>query len=104
MNCIKIHSDLRKVGKIFSEHGFKAYLVGGAVRDAIMKKEESDWDLATDATPEQVKAIFRRVIPTGIAHGTVTIHIFGREIETTTFRTESDYSDGRHPELNTPPQ
>ena len=98
MNCIKIHSDLRKVGKIFSEHGFKAYLVGGAVRDAIMKKEESDWDLATDATPEQVKAIFRRVIPTGIAHGTVTIHIFGREIETTTFRTESDYSDGRHPD------
>ncbi|MBP5747770.1 MAG: CCA tRNA nucleotidyltransferase, partial [Treponema sp.] len=98
MNCIKIHSDLRKVGKIFSEHGFKAYLVGGAVRDAIMKKEESDWDIATNATPQEVCSIFRKVIPTGIAHGTVTIHIFGREIETTTFRTESDYSDGRHPD------
>lgn len=98
MKHIKIHPDLQKVGKIFNNNGFKAYLVGGAVRDALMKKEESDWDIATNATPEQVSRIFRKVVPTGIAHGTVTIHIFGHQIETTTFRTESEYTDGRHPD------
>jgi len=98
MTKIKIPADLQKVNDLFSSHGFKAYLVGGAVRDTILGKEMHDWDLATDATPEQVMEIFHHVIPTGIAHGTVTIHIFGHEIETTTFRTESDYSDGRHPD------
>lgn len=98
MNRIKIHQDLQKIGKIFEKNGHKAYLVGGAVRDSLLKKEVNDWDLATDASPQQVMKIFHKVIPTGIAHGTVTIHIFGRQIETTTFRTESEYSDGRHPD------
>ena len=98
MNRIRIPSDLVKVNEIFKKNGYKAYLVGGAVRDMLRKKEVHDWDLATNATPEQVMKIFHRVIPTGIAHGTVTIHIFGHDIETTTFRTESTYSDGRHPD------
>lgn len=98
MNKIKIPTELIKVNKIFNDNGFKAYLVGGAVRDYLRDRESHDWDIATNATPEQVMKIFRKVIPTGIAHGTVTIHIFGREIETTTFRTDSDYSDGRHPD------
>ncbi len=98
MNSIAIPSELKKVNEIFKRNGFKAYLVGGAVRDIIRKKEGHDWDLATNATPQQVMKIFHRVIPTGIAHGTVTIHILGKEIEATTFRTESDYSDGRHPD------
>ena len=63
-----------------------------------MGKEPSDLDLTTDATPEQVMRIFNKVIPTGIAHGTVTVHFMKEEIEVTTFRTESDYSDGRHPD------
>src|SRR5574344_2874173 len=98
MTRIKIPQDLQKVDELFTSHGFKAYLVGGAVRDTILGKEMHDWDLATNATPEQVMSIFHHVIPTGIAHGTVTIHIFGHEIETTTFRTEAAYSDGRHPD------
>ena len=98
MQHINLPCDLKKVGNIFKKNGFKAYLVGGAVRDMLLKKEGHDWDLATNATPKQVMSIFHRVIPTGIAHGTVTIHIFGHEIETTTFRTESDYTDGRHPD------
>lgn len=98
MNQIKIPSELQKVNEIFSQNGFKAYLVGGAVRDTVLGKGINDWDIATDATPEQVMKMFRKVIPTGIAHGTVTIHIFGHEIEATTFRTEADYSDGRHPD------
>ncbi|MBQ0039912.1 MAG: HD domain-containing protein [Treponema sp.] len=95
---VKIPEALKKVSDIFNTNGYCVYLVGGAVRDMIMGKEVHDYDLATDATPEQVMKIFRKVIPTGIAHGTVTIHIFGMQLETTTFRTEADYSDGRHPD------
>lgn len=98
MHSIKIPLVLQKMNSIFEENGFKAYLVGGAVRDALMGKEPSDWDLTTNATPEQVMQIFHKVIPTGIAHGTVTVHFMKEEIEVTTFRTESDYSDGRHPD------
>ena len=98
MNSIAIPQELKKVNEIFTENGFKAYLVGGAVRDILRNKEGHDWDIATDATPQQVMKIFRRVIPTGIAHGTVTIHILGKEIEATTFRTDGSYSDGRHPD------
>lgn len=98
MNHIKIPDILKKMNEIFVQHGHKAYLVGGAVRDMLMGKEPHDWDVTTDATPEQVMSIFRKVIPTGIAHGTVTVHFMKNEIEVTTFRTESDYSDGRHPD------
>jgi tRNA nucleotidyltransferase/poly(A) polymerase len=98
MNKIKIPVILQKMNNIFEKNGFKAYLVGGAVRDMFMNKEASDWDVATDATPEQVVSAFKKVIPTGIAHGTVTVHFMGEEIEVTTFRIEQGYSDGRHPD------
>jgi putative nucleotidyltransferase with HDIG domain len=61
-------------------------------------KEAQDWDLATDARPEELMSRFRRVIPTGIKHGTVTIRYKGYSMEVTTFRTESSYSDGRRPD------
>ena len=95
---MKIPHELKKMNEIFSANGYKAYLVGGAVRDLLLGKEAHDWDVATNATPEQVTSIFHKVIPTGIAHGTVTVHILGKEIEVTTFRTESGYTDGRHPD------
>ena len=95
---VKIPETLKKVAEIFNRNGYSVYLVGGAVRDMIMGKGVHDYDLATDATPEQVMNIFHKVIPTGIQHGTVTVHIFGMQLETTTFRTEADYSDGRHPD------
>lgn len=98
MNKIKIPVILQKMNNIFEKNGFKAYLVGGAVRDMFMNKEASDWDVATDATPEQLISAFKKVIPTGIAHGTVTVHFMGEEIEVTTFRIEQGYSDGRHPD------
>lgn len=98
MNKIKIPVILQKMNNIFEKNGFKAYLVGGAVRDMFMNKAASDWDVATDATPEQVISAFKKVIPTGIAHGTVTVHFMGEEIEVTTFRIEQGYSDGRHPD------
>lgn len=98
LSKIRIPDELVRVNRIFSKNGFKAYLVGGAVRDICLGREGHDWDLATDARPEQVMQLFHSVIPTGIAHGTVTIRIFGRELETTTFRAEAGYSDGRHPD------
>ena len=86
------------MNQIFNENGFKAYLVGGAVRDIFLKKQASDLDVATNATPQDVMRIFKFVVPTGFEHGTVTVHFMNQEIEVTTFRTESGYSDGRHPD------
>ncbi len=95
---IEIPQILQKMNEIFVKNGFHAYLVGGAVRDMLMGKEISDWDVTTDAQPQDVMRIFKKVIPTGIDHGTVTVHFMKEEIEVTTFRTEGDYSDGRHPD------
>lgn len=95
---IKLPPLLIDFGKIFTAAGFKAYLVGGAVRDMFMKKPAHDWDVATNASPQDVIRLFKFVVPTGIEHGTVTVHYKGVEIEVTTFRTESGYSDGRHPD------
>lgn len=95
---IKLDSTLIEFGKIFSKAGYKAYLVGGAVRDMLMKVPAHDWDVATNATPQDVIKLFKFVVPTGIEHGTVTVHYKGNEIEVTTFRTEAGYSDGRHPD------
>ena len=95
---MKLPDLLKAFGKTFSDAGFKAYLVGGAVRDMLMKVPAHDWDVATNATPQDVIKLFKFVVPTGIEHGTVTVHYKGCEIEVTTFRTESGYSDGRHPD------
>ena len=92
-----VPSLLKEISKYFTGAGFSVYLVGGAVRDFLLKKSASDWDIATNAPPEEVRRLFRRTIPTGIAHGTVTIIYKQRHIECTTFRTEADYTDGRHP-------
>ncbi|HZJ54907.1 MAG TPA: [cytidine(C)-cytidine(C)-adenosine (A)]-adding enzyme [Myxococcaceae bacterium] len=78
--------------------GHEAWLVGGGVRDLLRGGHPKDWDVATDAVPEQVLKLFRRVIPTGIAHGTVTVLVPGGQVEVTTFRAESAYVDGRRPE------
>lgn len=98
MNRVKIPVELKKMHEIFSKNGYEAYLVGGAVRDMLLGKDASDWDVTTNANPADVMRIFHKVIPTGIAHGTVTVHFMKREIEVTTYRTEAGYSDGRHPD------
>ena len=95
---IKIYSVLKDFYSHFEKAGFKAYLVGGAVRDIFLHKKPHDFDVATNATPQDVMKLFKTVIPTGFEHGTVTVHFEGLEIEVTTFRTESGYSDGRHPD------
>ncbi len=79
--------------------GHEAFVVGGAVRDLIRDLHPDDYDLATSATPEEVQQLFPRVIPTGIDHGTVTVLHRRKTLEVTTFRTESGYSDARHPDF-----
>lgn len=98
MKTIKIPIILQKMSNFFLEAGFESWLVGGAVRDTLRGKTISDFDLATNAQPEQVIKLFKRVIPTGIEHGTVTVIFMGHHIEVTTFRTEKDYTNGRHPD------
>ncbi len=89
---------LQKMIPFFTNAGFEAWLVGGAVRDMIRGKTASDFDLATNASPQEVSSLFSHVIETGIDHGTVTVIFMGEHIEVTTFRTESTYTDGRHPD------
>jgi putative nucleotidyltransferase with HDIG domain len=109
---VNIHPAVKEAAAVFNQAGKQAYLVGGAVRDLLRSRKAKDWDLATDARPEEVIALFHRrktegdarqqaksfVIPTGIKHGTVTVHYRGLSMEVTTFRSESGYSDGRRPD------
>jgi poly(A) polymerase/tRNA nucleotidyltransferase (CCA-adding enzyme) len=83
---------------VFAEAGFACFVVGGALRNLAMGEDPEDYDIATDASPDAVQRLFRRTIPTGIKHGTVTVLIKGNSFEVTTFRTEGRYSDGRRPD------
>lgn len=80
--------------------GYAAYAVGGCVRDSLLGRTAHDWDLCTSALPQQVMELFgaEQCIPTGLQHGTVTVKYGGQLYETTTFRTEGSYTDGRHPD------
>lgn len=82
----------------FDSKGFEAYLVGGCVRDMAMGKKPVDYDITTNARPGDVAGMFDNVVPTGIKHGTITVVYGGFSVEITTFRSESGYSDFRHPD------
>ena len=79
------------------QHGYEAYAVGGCVRDSLLGREADDWDITTSASPQEVKALFRRTIDTGIQHGTVTVMLDKEGFEVTTYRIDGEYEDGRHP-------
>ena len=97
---VKIEAGAAKLLDKLHAAGYKAYAVGGCVRDSLLGQTPHDWDLCTSALPEQVMELFgaENCIPTGLQHGTVTIKQDGKLYETTTFRTEGSYSDGRHPD------
>ena len=112
---------VRVVCQRLRQAGHQAVCVGGAVRDALLGRAPGDWDVATSAAPAEVQKLFRKTIPTGIQHGTVTVMARGRSsrggeeghaggdserhprmaIEVTTFRGEGAYSDGRRPDTVT---
>lgn len=83
--------------KTLKSAGFEAYAVGGCVRDLMLGRRPNDWDITTNARPEQVKALFKRTFDTGIKHGTVTVILKGEHFEVTTYRVDGIYEDGRHP-------
>jgi tRNA nucleotidyltransferase (CCA-adding enzyme) len=93
--------NVREVCATLTKAGYEAVTVGGAVRDALLGRTPGDWDVATSARPEDVLALFRRTIPTGLQHGTVTI-VTGKgvesHVEVTTYRGEGAYTDARRPD------
>ena len=86
-----------------TRYGYKAYVVGGCVRDSMLGREPADWDVCTSATPEEMLAVFRkyRVFKTVLNHGTITVRSRGHSVEVTTFRTDGAYTDNRHPDAVT---
>jgi tRNA nucleotidyltransferase (CCA-adding enzyme) len=88
---------------ILEEDGHEAYLVGGCVRDSFLGKTPNDWDICTNAAPEDVCALLEcyddiEVFLTGMKHGTITAHIDGENYEITTYRVDGDYTDNRRPD------
>ena len=94
---IGIPDNVSRILGTLREAGFEAYIVGGCVRDSLIGREPGDWDITTSARPERVRALFRRTVDTGIAHGTVTVLMDREGYEVTTYRIDGAYEDARHP-------
>ncbi len=98
MKEIIMPSEVSYVLDEIEKNGFESYIVGGCVRDSIMGKRPKDWDITTNATPEDIIKIFPKTFETGIEHGTVTVVVNKNNIEVTTYRIDGDYKDNRRPE------
>jgi tRNA nucleotidyltransferase (CCA-adding enzyme) len=83
---------------ILSAAGYEAFLVGGCIRDLLLGQIPKDYDITTNATPDQVKSVFSKTYDTGLQHGTITVIQNGEPFEITTYRSEGTYSDGRKPD------
>lgn len=100
-SVLRLPENVSRIIRTFRDAGFDAYAVGGCVRDSLLGRTPSDWDITTSAKPDQIKRLFRRTVDTGIRHGTVTV-LFGKTgYEVTTYRIDGDYHDSRHPDFVT---
>lgn len=97
---ISLPSNVKKALGILENSGYNCFVVGGCVRDAIIGKEINDYDICTNATPDEIIRVFDayKCVLTGLKHGTVTVIVDNTPLEITTFRKEGKYSDGRHPD------
>jgi tRNA nucleotidyltransferase (CCA-adding enzyme) len=99
---IKLPVNLKVIIEKLEKAGYEAFAVGGCVRDSILNKKPKDWDVTTDAKPEEVKSIFGHTVDTGIKHGTVTVVFKENDsytgYEVTTYRIDGEYADHRHPD------
>lgn len=97
---IDMPNDVELIFNELNSNGYEAYIVGGCVRDSLLGRIPNDWDICTNATPNEILEVFRnyKTIPTGLKHGTITIVIDGKYYEITTYRIDGDYSDGRRPD------
>lgn len=89
---------VQKICANLHDHGFQAYVVGGAVRDFLRGYPAHDWDIATDALPDQVESLFTHTVPTGKGFGTITVITESMSVEVTTLRQDGRYTDSRHPD------
>jgi len=94
---IDIPTSVQYILRVLNEHGFEAFIVGGCIRDSLMGRIPYDWDIATSAKPQEIKACFPHTYDTGIEHGTVTVVYKGKNYEVTTYRVDGEYEDGRRP-------
>ena len=97
---IKIPSGANEIIHTLQNNGYEAFLVGGCVRDSILGRPIHDYDITTSATPDEMMEVFKdkRIIETGLQHGTITIVIDGEGYECTTYRIDGNYSDSRRPD------
>ncbi|MBQ4097531.1 MAG: CCA tRNA nucleotidyltransferase, partial [Clostridia bacterium] len=97
---MKIPSEVKFVISRLESHGYRAYAVGGCVRDHLLGKIPLDYDVTTSASPQEMCRVFSdcRLVETGLKHGTLTVVKNGMNIETTTYRIDGEYHDGRHPD------
>ncbi len=92
---------VKKVMDALNKNGFEAFVVGGAVRDAMLGQSPDDWDVTTNAVAEQTKECFDHHFDTGIKHGTITVLMDKKPVEVTTYRIDGEYKDNRRPEAVT---
>ena len=90
-------ANVKKIIDRLQEEGFEAYAVGGCVRDSYLGLTPNDWDITTNAKPDEIKGLFRRTVDIGIEHGTVKVMIGNEGYEITTYRIDGEYEDSRHP-------
>jgi len=99
---LDVPNDIKLIHRIFSDNGFKLFIVGGSIRDALLGKKPKDWDLATDAIPDKVEDMMEqanlRTLATGKAFGVINVFTETDEFEIATFRTDSKEGDGRRPD------
>jgi tRNA nucleotidyltransferase (CCA-adding enzyme) len=95
---ISIPQNVQYILDILQTNKHQSYIVGGCIRDCLLGLVPVDWDIATDALPQEVKKLFPKTVDTGIKHGTVTVLIAGSGYEITTYRVDGDYIDFRKPE------
>lgn len=97
MKTIHIPLNVHIILTTLQQSGHEGYIVGGCVRDSLLGKKPTDWDITTSAKPQEIKKLFKKTIDTGIAHGTVTVLIEQEAFEVTTYRIEGEYLDHRRP-------
>lgn len=97
MTQIQLPEKVKYIISQLEQAGFEAYAVGGCVRDCLLGRNPSDWDVTTSAKPLEVKEVFGHTIDTGIQHGTVTVMLEREGFEVTTYRIDGEYEDSRHP-------
>jgi poly(A) polymerase len=94
---MSLQSTATEIVRRLQTAGFEAYFVGGCVRDSLLGRESKDFDIATNAVPDEIEKTFQRTIPVGRKFGVLLVIVDGHEFQVATFRAESDYQDGRHP-------